>query len=266
MLGFDHLELAWVQSVRISDEACAVINESHTKYHISLSVHAPYYINLNSQTAELMTKSDERLLNAARRGALAGATDIIFHPGSYHEQPPEKVYVRARQQLLEITGKLREEGCKATLRPETMGKTAMFGTLDEVIQLSQDVPGVLPCIDFAHLHARAGDGTFNTYEEFTAALKAVEKGLGRHGLENLHIHLSGIAYNGKGERHHLPLNEADINYKLLLQSLVDCDAHGVIAAEAPDPFHVADALTMQATYRRLLAIKRGESTTEVEEA
>ena len=265
-LGFDHLELAWVQSVRISDEACAVINEAHTKYHISLSVHAPYYINLNSQTAELMARSDERLLNAARRGALAGAIDIIFHPGSYHEQPPEKVYERAKQQLLEITGKLHEEGCTAILRPETMGKTAMFGSLDEVIQLSRDIPGVLPCLDFAHLHARTGNGTFNTYDEFMAALKAVEKGLGRYGLEHLHIHLSGIEYNAKGERHHLPLNEADINYKMLLQALIDCDARGVIAAEAPEPFHVADALTMQATYRRLLAIKRGEAGAEVEDA
>jgi len=257
-LGFDHLELAWVQSVRISDEACAAIDEAHTKHRITLSVHAPYYINLNSLTAELMVKSDERLLNAARRGWLAGATDIIFHPGSYHEQPPKKVYERAKQQLLEIAGKLHEEGCQAILRPETMGKTAMFGTLDEVIQLSKDVPRVLPCIDFAHLHARAGDGTFNTYDEFMAALKAVEKGLGRRGLETLHIHLSGIEYNAKGERHHLPLNEADMNYKALLQALIDSDARGVIAAEAPEPFHVADALTMQATYRRLLAIKRGE--------
>ncbi|MHB8626188.1 MAG: TIM barrel protein [Aggregatilineales bacterium] len=259
VLGFDHLELAWVQSVRISDEACAVIDAARTKHHLSLSVHAPYYINLNSLTAELMAKSDERLLNAARRGTLAGAPDIIFHPGSYHEQPPEKVYERAKQQLLEITGKLREEGCNAILRPETMGKTAMFGTLDEVIQLSRDIPGVLPCIDFAHLHARAGDGTFNTYDEFLAALKAVEKGLGRRGLDNVHIHLSGIAYSVKGERNHLPLNEADMNYKALLQALVDLDVHGVIAAEAPEPFHVADALTMQATYRRMLRIKRGEA-------
>jgi deoxyribonuclease-4 len=265
-LGLDHLEMAWVQSVRVSDETCALINATHSKFRISLSVHAPYYINLNSQTAELMAKSDERLLAAARRGYLAGAPDIIFHPGSYHEQPAEQVYERAKQKLIELTGILREEGCLATLRPETMGKGAMFGTLAEVVELSREVPGVLPCIDFAHLHARAGDGTFNTYEEFAAALKLVETGLGRRGLETIHIHLSGIAYSPKGERHHLPLNEADMNYRALLQALVDFDVHGVIAAEAPEPFHVADALTMQATYRRLLTIKReGVAAVEAED-
>ncbi len=260
LLGLDHLEIAWVQSVRVSDESCAEIKSVHDKHHVSLSIHAPYYINLNSLTSELMGKSDERLLAAARKGWLAGAADIVFHPGSYHTQPPEQVYERAKEKLLELTGILRAEGFGGYLRPETMGKSAMFGSLDEVIQLSVDVPGVLPCIDFAHLHARPGDGTQNSYDEFAAMLKAVERGLGRRGLESLHIHMSGIEYGAKGERHHLPLNEADMNYKALLQALVDFDVQGSVAVEAPEPFHVADALTIQATYRRMLARKRGEAT------
>jgi deoxyribonuclease-4 len=136
-----------------------------------------------------------------------------------------------------------------------MGKSAMFGTLDEVIQLSRDVPGVLPAIDFAHLHARTGKN--NSYKEFSAMLKAVGDGLGRSGLESLHMHLSGIQYGPKGEQNHLPLNEADMKYRELLQALIDCDAKGTIAVEAPEPFHVADALTLQATYRRLVEIASG---------
>src|SRR5688572_16434951 len=75
---FDAFEIAWVQSVRVKDETCAVMKASGAQHDIKLSVHAPYYINLNSQTVELMQKSDERLLLAARKGFLAGATDIIF--------------------------------------------------------------------------------------------------------------------------------------------------------------------------------------------
>ena len=87
-MGLDAFEIAWVQSVRVKDETCALIKETAAGHDVRLSVHAPYYINLNSQTTELMEKSDERLLAAARKGFLAGATDIIFHPGSYHKQPP----------------------------------------------------------------------------------------------------------------------------------------------------------------------------------
>ncbi|MBZ0275342.1 MAG: TIM barrel protein, partial [Anaerolineae bacterium] len=225
-LGLDHLEIAWVQSVRVSDEPCAAIKAASEQHKVSLSIHAPYYINLNSQTAELMAKSDERLLTAARKGYLAGAYDIIFHPGSYHQQPPEQVYERAKEKLLEITGILREEGVQVRLRPETMGKSAMFGNLDEVLQLSRDVPGVAPCIDWAHLHARTGNGSFNSYAEFAAALDKVRALLGEDGLKKLHFHMSGIEYSPKGERNHVPLNEADIHYRELVQAWADYGVAG----------------------------------------
>jgi deoxyribonuclease-4 len=257
-LGLDHLEIAWVQSVRVSDESCAEIKAMAQKYGVTLSIHAPYYINLNSQTPELMAKSDERLLAAARKGYLAGARDIIFHPGSYHSQPPEQVYERAKQKLLELTGILRQEGVAVNLRPETMGKSAMFGSLDEVIQLSKEVPGVRPCIDWAHLHARRGDGTFNSYDEFADALVQVKAGLGEAGLKTMHFHISGIAYTPKGEKSHIPLNEADLRYRELLQAFIDFGVEGTAAIEAPEPFHTADALTFQATYRRLIALAAGE--------
>jgi deoxyribonuclease-4 len=250
-LGLSHLEIAWVQSVRVTPETCALIKAAGEANHVSLSIHAPYFINLNSLTAELMEKSDARLLAAARAGYLAGAKDIIFHPGSYHEMPPEQVYERAKQKMIEITGILREEGVDVNLRPETMGKSAMFGSLDEVIQLSKEVPGVLPCIDWAHLHARTGNGTFNSYAEFADALTRVKNALGEEGMGKLHFHLSGIAYGPKGEKEHLPLNEADLHYRELIQAFIDFKVGGTAAVEAPMPFHVADALTFQATYRHL---------------
>ncbi len=253
ILGLDHLEIAWVRSVNASEKTCAEIRAAAETYGVTLSVHAPYFINLNSQTADLMAKSDERLLKAARTGFLAGARDIVFHPGSYHDQPAEQVYERIKQKLLEIRGILDEEGVNVILRPETTGKTAMFGSLDELLQLSKEIPGVLPCIDWAHLHARRGDGSFNSYEEFADALKEVRESLGDVGLKNLHCHLSGIAYTNRGEQKHLPLNQADIQYRELLQAVIDAGAEGVIATEAPEPFHVADCLTIQATYRQILS-------------
>lgn len=247
--GLDSFEIAWVQSVRVKDETCAQMKAGAQERDVKLSVHAPYYINLNSQTAELMEKSDARLLAAARKGYLAGATDIIFHPGSYHGQPPEQVYERAKEKLNEITGILQAEGVDVALRPETMGKGAMFGSLEEVVQLTKDIQGVAPCIDVAHLHARTGDGSFNTYDEFAAMFKHVREILGEDGLHNLHFHMSGIEYTSKGERNHVMLEESDLNWRAFLQACVDYGVEGNIVVESPR--QEEDARLLQTAYRDL---------------
>jgi deoxyribonuclease IV len=248
-LKLDTLELAWVQSVRVSDETCATIKATAAEAKLALSVHAPYYINLNAQTQELWHGGRDRLLAAARAGYKAGATDIIFHPGSYMKADPVAVNKIAVQRLAEVVAQLKDEGVPVILRPETMGKSAMLGTLEETIAWSREIEGVLPCIDFAHLHARAGDGSFNSYKEFSAALKLVKDGLGKRGLQSLHIHLSGIEYGPKGEKKHLPLKEADLKYKDLFRALIDVKAGGRILCESP--LMEEDALLMQKTYQRL---------------
>ena len=249
-LKLDALELAWVQSVRVSDETCAVIKATAEEARLFLSVHAPYYINLNAQTQDLWAAGRDRLLAAARAGHKAGATDIIFHPGSYMQAEPAAANKIAGQRLAEVAQQLQVEGVKVTLRPETMGKRAMLGTLEETIAWSREIEGVLPCIDIAHLHARAGDGSFNSYQEFSAALKLVKDGLGKRGLQSLHIHLSGIDYGPKGEKKHLPLKDADLKYKEFFRALIDARAAGRILCESP--LMEADALVMQKTYRRLM--------------
>jgi deoxyribonuclease IV len=247
-LNLGALELAWVQSIRISDETCAKIKEAGTQFDIAISVHASYYINLNAATEEMWLAGRERLLTAARAGYKAGATDIIFHPGSYMKQPPAEASATAMQRLSEVAETLKKEHVLVTLRPETMGKSAMLGTLAEVITWSQQIENVLPCVDFAHLHARAGDGTFNTYDEFTSALDMISGGLGERGIQHMHIHFSGIAYTAKGERNHLNLAEADINYKAFFKALADCGAHGRVLSETPNMEE--DAVLMRNTYRR----------------
>jgi deoxyribonuclease-4 len=252
-LKLDALELAWVQSVRAGDETCAAIKAAATGHHLALSVHAPYFINLNAKTKDFWKGSRDRLLAAARAGYKAGATDIVFHPGSYMKDEPASANKIAIQRLAEVAAQLKDEGVDVILRPETMGKSAMLGTLEETIEWSRQIEGVLPCIDFAHLHARTGDGSFNSYGEFRAALQLIKDGLGKRGLQSLHIHLSGIEYGPKGERKHLPLKESDLKYKALFQALVDSGASGRILCESPSMEE--DALLMQKVYRRIAAKK-----------
>jgi deoxyribonuclease-4 len=251
-LGLGALELAWVQSVSATDATCAAIQAVSQTHGVALSVHAPYFINLNAH-ADMWPAGRERLMKAARAGFKAGATDIVFHPGSYFGQPPKQVYRIMLDRLAGVVAELRAEGNTVTLRPETTGKSAMFGTLEETVQMARDIEGVLPCIDMAHLHARRGDGSFNSYGEFLDALKLVAAGLGERGLRRLHIHVSGIEYGPKGERNHLMLQEADLKYRDLLRALKDIGAAGRVMCESPD--QEVDAIRLQRAYRRMVGKK-----------
>ncbi|MEP6894628.1 MAG: TIM barrel protein [Chloroflexota bacterium] len=225
-------ELGWVQSVRVSEETCALIKQTAKEQGVALSVHASYFFNLNA-TDEEWPKSRKRLMDAAHYGNLAGATDIIFHPGSYFGNPPAEVLKVAIPRLKDFMDELRKAKNPVMLRPETMGKSAMLGSLEDTLAMSKAIKGVQPCLDFAHLHARPGDGTMNTVKEWTRLLEAYQAALGKEALKHLHIHLSGIEYGPKGEKKHLPLGESDLKLNFLFQVLYDFGCAGRILCESP---------------------------------
>lgn len=247
-IGLTAFELGWVQSVRVTEATCAAIKQAATKQGVSLSVHAPYFFNLNA-TEEEWPKSRKRLMDAAHYGNLAGATDIIFHPGSYFEQPPAEVLKVAIPRLKDIADELRKAKNPVILRPETMGKSAMLGSLEDTLAMSKAIRNVQPCLDFAHLHARPGDGTMNSVKEWTSLLEAYQAALGKEALKHLHIHLSGIEYGPKGEKNHLALGESDLKINYLFQVLKEFGCGGRILCESP--IMEEDALNMKKAWMKV---------------
>src|SRR5512147_267510 len=247
-LDLGALELAWVQSVRVTEAKCAEIKAAAAAQGIVLSVHAPYFINLNA-TSDEWPKSRKRLMDAAHYGHLAGATDIVFHPGSYFGNDPAEVLRVAIPRLQGCVEELRKAGNSVTLRPETMGKSAMLGSFEDTLEMSKAIEGVEPCIDFAHLHARPGDGSVNSYDEWSALLKKYQKALGKKALKRLHIHLSGIEYGPKGEKNHLPVAESDLKLNLLFKALKEFGCEGRILCESP--IMEEDALNMKKAWMKV---------------
>jgi len=247
-IGLTAFELGWVQSVRVSEETCAAIKKTGTEQGVALSVHASYFFNLNA-TAEEWPKSRKRLMDAAHYGNLAGATDIIFHPGSYFGNPPAEVLKVAIPRLKGCVAELRKAKNLVNLRPETMGKSAMLGSMEDTLAMSKAIKVVLPCIDFAHLHARPGDGTMNTVKEWTQVLEAYQKALGKEALKHLHIHLSGIEYGPKGEKNHLALGESDLKLNYLFEVLKDFGCAGRILCESP--IMETDSLNMKKAWMKI---------------
>lgn len=251
-LGLGAMEIEWVRSrMRIvSDRTAKAICRAAKEHDVSLSVHGVYYINFNSPRAEVVEQSREWVRVQARSAWVAGATDLIFHAAFMHDDDEDTVYERVRRHLSELAQELQADDISVTLRPETTGKPTAFGTLDQVLCLADEIDGVEPCIDFAHIHAR-NNGGWNTYERFRQILDRTREVLGVAAIGNLHLHFSGIDYTEAGEQNHLLLDDSDMHWEELLQALVDVGAAGTLICECPMHGQEEELKRLQTRYSAL---------------
>ncbi len=246
-LGLDCMEIEFVKGVYLTEADALPVARAAQSVGVALSAHAPYYLNFNSHEPRKLRASQGILHKTARIASICGARNLVFHPGFYMGDPPEKAYSMVKEYLAEVVAKLKEEENWLCLRPEVSGKGTQFGTIEEVIKLSNELVGVAPCVDFAHWHARSG--AFNSYDEFMSVLAQIKEKLGEEAIENMHIHISGIAYGARGELRHLPLNESDLRYHELLKALRDTGAKGTVICESPNLEE--DALLLKESYLSL---------------
>lgn len=246
-LGLDHLEMAWVNGVKMSDETADRIAAAARENDVSLTAHAPYFVNLCGAD-DVVERSLGRLVETGRLGARCGAVSFCFHAGFYGSLTAAEAGRRVRVGLRTVTAKLRRMGAAIDVRTELTGKPTQAGSLGEILEWSAAVAGVRPCVDFSHQYARSIGG-HNDYPAFGATLEAIRDRLGREALERLHVHISGIEFGPKGERRHQPLAETKFRWKDLLRALKDLRVSGWVVSESPAMED--DALLLQKTYRRM---------------
>lgn len=232
-MDLDGLEVEFVHGVRMNEANQTLLKSYALENKLKVTCHGPYYINLNSNEEEKIEASIQRILETARMGKNIGAYSITFHAAFYMGKNPDDVYKTVYKSMEKICTELEEENNNIWIRPETTGKGTQWGTLEEIVKLSKEFKNVLPCIDFAHIHAR-NNGTFNTYDEFSKMIEFTANELGNDVLDNMHMHLAGIEYGPKGEKNHLLLENSDMNYKDLLKVFKEFNIKGVLVCESPN--------------------------------
>lgn len=231
-LNLDGLELEFVHGVRMAPDNQKLVKELIASKNFVVTAHGPYYINLNSKEEEKIEASITRITDTARMAYSLGGYSITFHAAFYMGKDKKSVYDQVVKTMEKIYSELDKDNIDIWIRPETTGKATQWGDLDEVVALSKEFDRVLPCVDFAHLHARY-NGIYNTYDEFSKIFEKIGKELGQVALDNFHAHLAGIAYGEKGEKHHLMLSESDMNYKDLLKAFKAFNIKGALVCESP---------------------------------
>lgn len=249
-LKLDAMELEFVHKIYLNQKTAEETGKANEKNKVILSAHAPYYINLNSEKKEIIQASRQRILQSAKMCFLAGGKATIIHAGYYLNKPKKIVFETIKQALEETMQEMKKEKIETKICLETTGKQSQFGTLEEIMQLSSEIEGIFPCIDFSHLHARS-NGAMKTKKEFEKTLEAINS-FGKKYLTELNVHASGIEYTAKGEKKHLMLEskENDFNYKAMTEALMENHVTAIIICESPNP--ETDALLMKGYYEKLL--------------
>jgi deoxyribonuclease-4 len=236
-LGLNALELQFGRSVNLSVERSRELAPRARELGVALSCHAPYYINFNSEEAN-KAKSEEWLLSSLRSADAMGARIVVVHAASYMGRPPSAATRAVVDSLKRVRRTAVDEGLTPIIGLETMGKLGSWGTYEEIADVMEEVEGVEPVPDFAHIHAR-GQGSLRTEDDFLEALNgALDLFTGR-----LHCHFSCIEYTSKGEKRHLLLETKEPDFALLSKVLPRAGRDVTIICESPDPS--GDAVLMK---------------------
>ena len=187
--GFKACEVSFTYSAYIKNEEDAVrIGKKAKELGIDLSIHASYFVNLNSDEKEKIKASKERILECCRVGEQLGVKVVVFHPGYYGKGTREEAYENIKKNVLDIMKEIKKKKWKIEIAPETMGKINVFGSVEEISKLVKET-GCSFCIDFAHILARDKE------VDFAKIKKLVPQ-------KRWHCHFSGIVFGEKGEKHH----------------------------------------------------------------
>jgi len=227
--GLDAVEIEFTYGIWMTPTQAKKIRELNKKLNLKLSIHSPYYINLNSKEKAKIEASKKRILKCCEIGDLVGAKYIVIHLGYYSGMEREEAYKNMKIQILELQKEIKKNKWNVILAPETTGKQSQFGDLEDLIKLKKQT-GCHLTVDFAHLKARY-QGKLS-YEEMAKKIKS---------LGYIHAHFAGIEYGEKGEKRHVLTPEKDIKelFKALKKHKINC----TIINESPDP--LGDALKMK---------------------
>lgn len=231
--GLDALELQFVRNVLYNTEKAEEARRTAKELDVMLSAHAPYYVNFNSASVATREKSEDWVLKTLRAAEAFGAWMVVVHAATYGEANPERTTAKVVSSLQRISKVMEDESLSAVIGLEAMGKKAAWGTVPEIVSVMEQVEGVLPVLDFAHLQAR---GPALDRERLDQLLENLPR------MARLHCHLSGIEYTEAGERKHLRLGEG-LDHRMVLSSLLKSRIDSTVICESTSPLE--DAIGMR---------------------
>ncbi len=251
-LGLNCFEYSFGRGVMMSEVKAESIRAAFEEQNIEISVHAPYFINFANPADEAAEKSYGYVLQSAKFVRLMGGERIVFHPAAQGKSSREQAVSRTAERLKILRDYIYLNGYEnLKFCPETMGKLAQIGTLEEIVNFCKIDNCFIPAIDFGHINARE-QGSLKTVNDYKSRLEYMIGELGYDRVKNFHVHFSKIMYGGKGEIKHLTFEDSVYGpeFEPLAIALKELKLEPYIVSESAGT-QADDALTMKAIYDSL---------------
>lgn len=251
-MGLDLYEYSFGRGVNLKVDTAQKIADEAKEFNILISVHAPYFINLATESKEQQQKNEKYILDSLEKLKILGGKKCVVHVGTQRDYQRDKAISLVKENILDVMSKLKQNGFEdLIICPETMGKYSQIGNAEEIVDICSLHPQLVPTFDFGHLNCLV-QGGLQKKEDFEKLLNLVKLNLGNEKFNNLHIHFSKIEYGEKGEVKHLTFEDKQYgpDFLPLAQALKELNATPTIICESRGTM-ARDALKMKKIYNML---------------
>jgi deoxyribonuclease-4 len=248
----DCFEYSFGRGVRITEGKAISIGEAFKEQGIEISVHAPYFVNYANPDDEMAAKSYGYVLDSANACKLMGGKRVVFHPAAQGKMKREEAVDLTVERIKVLRDYIYLNNLEDMIFcPETMGKLAQIGTVEEVVKFCEVDPVFTPCVDFGHINARE-QGSLKSVADYKSRLEYMIEKLGFERMKNFHVHFSKIMYSAKGEIKHLTFEDSlyGPEFEPLALALKDLRLEPYIVSESAGT-QIEDAKAMKDIYNKL---------------
>ena len=173
-----------------------------------------------------------------------GGKRLVFHPAAQGKDTREVAVERTMDRLKILRDYIYLNNMQdLKFCPETMGKIAQIGTVEEIAHFCEIDQIYTPCVDFGHVNARE-QGSLKTAADYRVRLEYLLERLGYERMKHFHVHFSKIQYGAKGELRHLTFGDtvfgpefeplAEVLHELKLEPYIVSESDGKQAEEAAE--------------------------------
>ena len=177
---------------------------------------------------------------------------IIFHPAAQGKATRGEAVSKTSDRIRILRDKIYENGYDDMLFcPETMGKIAQIGTIEEITEFCKVDKCFIPTVDFGHVNARE-QGSLKTVDDYKSRLEYMIENLGEEKMKHFHVHFSKIQYSAKGEIRHLTFEDTEYGpeFEPLAEALILLNLEPTVICESAGT-QAEDAMAMKEIYLKL---------------